>query len=52
MCVLVLLEILDANSTSFPEKCYPETGEVVDISHHAFKNSDLVIVSGNKYDHR
>lgn len=59
MCVLVfcrqrifILEILDVNSTLFPGKCYPETGEVVDISHHAFKKSDLVIVSGNKYDHR
>lgn len=23
----------------------------MDLSHHAFKKSDLVIVSGNKYDH-
>lgn len=47
-----ILEVLDVNSALFPGKCFPETGELVDLSHHAFKKSDLVIVSGNKYDQK
>jgi len=44
--------ILNVNSPLFPGKCYPETGKLVGVSHHAFKKSDLVTVSGSKYDHR
>lgn len=47
-----ILEVLDINSALFPGKCFPETGELVDLSHHAFKKSDLVTVSGNKYDQK
>lgn len=50
--MVFILEILDVNSPLFAGKCYPETGELVDLAHHAFKKSDLVTVSGNKYDHR
>lgn len=47
-----ILEVLDVDSALFPGKCCPETGELVDLSHYAFKKSDLVTVSENKYDQK